>query len=248
MKIHTYGKSEDPVVLLLHPMLVSGAQMAEHLGKRLSGGFYLISPDQGAHGEAGGEFVSAKQEAAELHRWLLTQGIREIALLFGASLGGVTAMELLKLGKLHYRSVHLDGVPLAPLGGVQAMMAPTIYLGAWKEARRNPAESAGMLSRMYGVELGKSMAEQLGAMNESSVRRILNACLSGCAAPLEAGMYDRMTLEWGEKDVSLRKGRPLAEKLYPQAKIIVRPGLGHCEYLGREPEAYARELDAELAE
>lgn len=246
MVIHTYGKPDSPVVLLLHPMLVSGELMAEHLGKRLQGDFCLIAPDQGGHGADGGEFLSAQQEAAELHRYLTVQGILEIRLLCAASLGGVTAMELMKLGGLHFGAVHLDGVPLAKLGGVQAMMAPTIYLRAWKKAKENPAEVAGMLSRMYGAEMGKSMADQLGAMSENSVRRILKACLDGCAAPLEPGLYDHLTFEWGEKEANLRKGKPLAEKLYPRVKIIVRPGLGHCEYLGREPEAYAKELGAEI--
>ena len=40
--------------------------------------------------------------------------------------------------------------------------------------------------------------------------------------------------------------KPLAEQLYPWARNIVREGRGHCEFLGREPEAYARELAKEL--
>ena len=248
MVIHTYGEPGGPAVLLLHPMLVSGERMAAHLGKRLPESCFLISPDQGGHGADRGEFVSCAREAAALHSWLTGQGIRELRLLCAASLGGATAMELLKLGGLRFRSAHLDGVPLAKLGGIQAQLAPAAFLRLRKQALKDPESIRKTLTNMYGGELSGSMTEQLCAMSPESVRRILQACVAGCAAPITAEQVGRLTFEWGEKEISLQKGKPLAEQLYPQAKILVRPGLDHCEYLGREPEAYARELARELEE
>ena len=83
---------------------------------------------------------------------------------------------------------------------------------------------------------------------DDRVRRILKACLSGCAVPLDEERVGRLTFEWGEKDPSLGKAKPVAEKLYPRARILIRPGLNHCEYLGRKPGAYAKELVPELEE
>ena len=246
MVIHTYGDPVAPAVLLLHPMLVSGEKLYPHLGSRLPEGYFLIAPDQGGHGADKGEFVSCEQEAATLHRWLTGQGIGEIRLLCAASLGGVTAMELMKLGGLRFRAVHLDGVPLAKLGGIQAQLAPTAFLRLRKQALKDPASIRKTLTDMYGGALSGSMTEQLCALSPDSVRRILQVCTAGCAVPLTEEQAGRLTFEWGEKEISLGKGKPLAEKLYPWARILVRPGLDHCEYLGREPEAYARELMQEL--
>ena len=247
MVIHTEGRPGDPAVVLLHPMLVSGRQMIELLGRKLPGSFFLIAPDQGGHGEERSDFVSPAQEAAELHRFLAERGIREIRLLFAASMGGTTAMELMKLGGLHFHAVYLDGVPLAQQNGLPALFLSSVLLRARKKAVKDPAAVTGMLTKLYGGELGRSMTEQLAGMSRLSVRRIGKACVSGCAVPLTAGQVERLTFEWGEKEINLRRGKPLAERLYPEARILVREGLGHCEHLGREPEAYARELGPELA-
>ena len=248
MVIHTEGEPSAPAVLLLHPMLFSGEQMAAGLGRRLPGSHYLIFPDQSGHGEDQGEFVSPEQEALELHRWLTGQGIEEIRLLCAASLGGVTAMELMKLGGLRYHAVHMDGVPLGKQDGIQSQLALTGFLRIHKKAQKDPSSAVGMISRLYGEKLGKTMAQQLGALSQDSVRRILKACLSGCAVPLDEERVGRLTFEWGEKDPSLGKAKPVAEKLYPRARILIRPGLNHCEYLGRKPGAYAKELVPELEE
>ncbi|MBR5701877.1 MAG: alpha/beta hydrolase [Oscillospiraceae bacterium] len=248
MVIHKYGEPGAPVILLLHPMLVSGERIAAHLGSKLPEGFFLIAPDQGGHGADQGEFISPGQEAVKLHRWLIGQGIEEIRLMCAASLGGVTAMELMKLGGLRFRAVHMDGVPLAKLGGIQAQLAPTAFLRLRKQALKDPASIRKTLTDMYGGALSGSMTEQLCALSPDSVRRILQACAAGCAVPLEDAQIGSLTFEWGEKEISLQKGKPLAEKLYPQARIIVRPGMDHCEYLGREPEAYAKKLMQELEE
>lgn len=248
MVIHTEGEPGAPAVLLLHPILFTGEQMAACLGRRLPGSHYLIFPDQSGHGEDRGEYVSPAQEAEELHRWLTDQGIEKIRLLCAASLGGVAAMELMKLDGLRFRAVHLDGVPLGKQEGIQAQLALTAFLRFHKKAVKDPASMVGTISGIFGGAMGKSMAEQLGAMSQESVRRILKACFSGCAAPLDMERIGRLTFEWGEKDPVLGKAKPLAEELYPRARILIRPGMNHCEYLSRKPEAYAGELMRELEE
>ena len=246
MLIHTYGNPEAPAVVLLHPMLVTGRQVAERIGLKLSGEHFVISPDQGGHGEDRQDYVSAEKEAAALHRFLTDQGIREVSLLWAASLGGDAAMALLSLGGIHYHAIHLDGIPLARVGGFNGLLAPAVMLLSRKKARKDEAAVAAEISRLYGEELGKSMTGQLAAMSLKSVRAAMKAVASGCAVPLPEDRYDRLTFEWGEKEINIRQGKPLAEQLYPRARIIVREGLEHCVYMTREPEAYVRELEEEL--
>ena len=45
MIIHTDGDPKSPVILLLHPMLLSGQMMIDLLGKKIPGTYYLIRPD-----------------------------------------------------------------------------------------------------------------------------------------------------------------------------------------------------------
>ena len=247
MIIHTDGDPKFPAIVLLHPMLLSGRQMAEMLGRKIPGSYYLVTPDQGGHGEDKGGVFSAQQDARELQQFLLSQGISEVALLYAASMGGTTAMELLKLGGLHFRTVHLDGIPLAKYkGAFHTVLALLLMLLNRKKAQKDPEAVAKLIARQYGDELGKSMASQLADLSPDNIRRIEAICASGCAVPLEEKICGRMTFEWGEKEISLAESKPLVEKLYPWARIIVREGLGHCAYMARDPGAFAQELAKEI--
>ena len=247
MIIHTDGDPKSPAIVLLHPMLLSGRQMAEMLGRKIPGSYYLVTPDQGGHGEDKDGVFSAQQDARELQQFLLSQGISEVALLYAASMGGTTAMELLKLGGLHFRAVHLDGIPLAKhKGAFHTVLALLLMLLNRKKAQKDPEAVAKLLARQYGDKLGKSMASQLADLGPGNIWRIETSCASGCTVPLEEKICGRTTFEWGGKESNLRLGKPLAEKMYPWARIIVREGLGHCEYLGRNPEVYALEIGKEI--
>ena len=65
-------------------------------------------------------------------------------------------------------------------------------------------------------------------------------CTARNSVPLEQGVCGRMTFEWGEKEVNVRKGKPLAEQMYPWAEIVVLPGVGHCSRLVKEPERWPK--------
>ena len=57
MFIHESGSKEDPLVLLLAPMMVSGEdlyQLMHPYFKKYN--YHYIAPDQGGHGKAGADF------------------------------------------------------------------------------------------------------------------------------------------------------------------------------------------------
>ena len=50
MYIHTHGIKGDPVIILLHPMGITGEKMYEVVGSKFGGKYYFITPDMGGHG------------------------------------------------------------------------------------------------------------------------------------------------------------------------------------------------------
>ncbi len=247
MKIHCFGDPKDPVIVLLHPMLLNGQAMIESIGKKIQGSYYMIAPDQAGHGEDN-SLYSPKDDAAALKKYLLEQGFNEIKLLYAASMGGITAMELIKLGEIHYHSIHLDGIPLAPIKGLTNLFARITYHFAWNKARKDPASLVSLFSPAYGNENGATMSQQFGKLSKQNLNRVLDACAAGCAVSLTEDQCPQMIFEWGSKEINYRKGSPLAQKLYPWAEHIVRDNLGHCEYLGKNPDSYALELTKELSQ
>ena len=245
MKIHTCGDPKDPVVLLIHPMLVNGEQMVEHFGKKLTGKYCFITTDQAGHGEDESDFTPQK-DALEIKQFLQKQGIREVELLYAASMGGLTAIPLLSLGELYYKTVRLDGIPLGKTKGIKGLLSVFGYLAARKKAAKDPSSLAKTLATVYGEELGMSMAKQLGRLRAENVVRIVNACQNGCGVPIDPAVCGSLTFEWGEKEVNRVEGEPLAKRLYPWSKVLIIPHSRHCERLGKEPEVLAQEIRKEM--
>ena len=60
MFIHEYGSKEDPLVLLLAPMMVSGEDLYRLMHPYFTDNYHFIAPDQGGHGKAGA-YISAEE-------------------------------------------------------------------------------------------------------------------------------------------------------------------------------------------
>ena len=80
MHIHTHGSKGDPVIIILHPMGITGEKMYEVVGTKFRGEYYFITPDMGGHGSEKRKFRSARAEAAALHNYLQQKGLTQIRL------------------------------------------------------------------------------------------------------------------------------------------------------------------------
>ena len=67
MYIHEYGSRNDPTVILLAPMMVSGTDLHTLMSPYFNGSYHFIAPDQGGHGKAGG-YTSADAEYKEFKK------------------------------------------------------------------------------------------------------------------------------------------------------------------------------------
>ena len=248
MYIHTYGNPGDPVVLLLHPMLVSGKQMYDLIGTKLKGNYFIIAPDQSSHGNDGTAYISPEKDGDVLYRYLKDNNYTDITMMSTLSLGGVLAMQLLKRDDLKFHSIHIDGVPLAPTNLFTKIYVPLLYMYFWKKANKDMDVMVEKLSDMYGESMGRNMAVQFTRMSRESVRKITEACVRGCAITLDEEIQKRITFEWGENEINARYGKDLAEMMYPMSKVVIRNGYDHCVYMTKNIDDYVDELCRELAE
>ena len=86
MFINEYCSKNDPTIILLAPMMVSGSDLYNLMKPYFKSNYHIIALDQGGHGKAGG-YRSADEEFQALRSFLLEIGCTEIALIYGASLG-----------------------------------------------------------------------------------------------------------------------------------------------------------------
>lgn len=248
MNMHVYGPSgqDCPAVLIIHPMLSSASSMKAALCDHMGPGLRFLVPDLSAHGdEASTPYASAAAEAAAIHEWLASHGVRRLSLGFGASLGGVILFELLRFPDLSFDRLFIEGVsfysggPVAQVGG---SILSRVMVAKHRNAVRDPEAGARKLARLYGEETARAMTSSFAAMSEDSIRAIVRDCSRVRLPPLSPTTQRRCTFAYGQKDSDLRLARRVIPRLYPQAELRVWPGWGHCERMSRDAQAYGATL------
>ena len=58
MYINVFGELQDPVIVLIHPTMLTGEQLYRLFSPYFTGKYCFIAPDQGGHGKAG-NYISA---------------------------------------------------------------------------------------------------------------------------------------------------------------------------------------------
>ncbi len=66
MFINEYGSKNDPILLLLAPMMVSGEDLYQLMHPNFKANYHFIAPDQGGHGKDGADFK--RQFTADSYR------------------------------------------------------------------------------------------------------------------------------------------------------------------------------------
>jgi len=241
MYIHKHGNNTAPTVIILHPMGITGTKMYEVVGQKL-GDYCVIAPDMGNHASEKRDFRSARAEAAALHDYLVKSGRMKIKLLYGASLGAAVALKMLDYTDLEIENVYLDGAPVARLGLVMRNIFAPVLVWQKNMIAKNREKGISDFVKRYGRDIAEHMADTFLQFSKTSIRNIGNACVVGNTPHLTDEMQKRIWFDWGEKELYTKTSKPLVEKLYPNAHIIVREGYEHCEYMMKENDDYIRNI------
>lgn len=237
MYIHHYGNPAAPVVVILHPMGITGEKMYDTIGKKL-GDFFFIAPDLGNHASEKRDFRSAEAEAAQLHSYLVKSNTKRIRLLYGASLGAAVALHLLTYPDLFNEHVYLDGAPVARLGLIMRNIFAPVLVWQKKMIVQNREKGISDFVKRYGRDIAEHMADTFLQFNRTSICNIGQASVIGNTPALTADMQKRIWFDWGGDELYTKTSKPLVEKIYPRANIIIRNGYEHCEYMMKENARY----------
>lgn len=139
MFINEYGSREDPTIILLAPMMVSGADLYHLMKPNFQNAYHVIAPDQGGHGKAGA-YISADDEYQTLRAFLLETDCREIALVYGASLGVAVAYRLFFDPAFHIAHAWFDGVALCENARFPEWFMKKLFRSRKKKLAKTKAE------------------------------------------------------------------------------------------------------------
>ena len=84
MFINEYGNRNDPTVVLLAPMMISGSDLYGQMSQFFQDSYHIIAPDQGGHGKAGA-YINADEEYQTLKSFLLETCCTDVSVYFWPS-------------------------------------------------------------------------------------------------------------------------------------------------------------------
>ena len=231
-------------MLLIHPMLASSESMRRYLVEnilKVADDYRYIVPDLSGHGEAMNEvYVSAAEEARILTQYLLEHGITKIDLGFAASLGGVVLFEVLNRDEIRFRRLFFEGVSFYEKSRLGGFLMTKIMLAKQKKGLKDPKLVVRKMSKMFGNQAGGVMAERFLKMDPLSIKSIVRDCSNVRLPEMNAEMQKSCVFSYGENDSDLRLARRKIPKMYPDVKLVVDEGYGHCERIVKDAARYAK--------
>ena len=243
MYINEYGGRDEPTVLLLAPMMVSGSELYQLMKPHLRGDYHIIAPDQGGHGRAGA-YTSADDEYRALKQFLLETGCKRIALVYGASLGVAVGYRLFLDPVFRVDHAWFDGVALARNAGFAEWFMKRLFRSRKKKLAKHHVEASPSLIKMYGYDFARMMTRNFERITVGDIDNICHACCHYNLRRLTPDEQRRLHLDFGEKDFDWLYSRKTIPVYMPKAELVIRPGYPHCGYMAAEPKAYVAQLEA----
>lgn len=242
MYINEYGQSGAPVVIMLAPMMVSGSDLYELMSPYFTEEYHIIAPDQGGHGKAG-NYVSADEEYSTLKEYLQNAGIKNITLVYGASLGVAVAYRLFLDPEFNVAHAWFDGVALAKSAGFAEWFMKKLFRSRKKKFNKTHTEASGSLVKMYGYDFARMMTNNFERITTNDIDAICHACCHYELRKLTQEEQKKLHLDFGEKDFDLKYSRKTIPVYMPQTEVTIRQGYGHCGYMAAKPAEYVKQIE-----
>ena len=247
MFIHEYGNRKNPTIILLAPMMVSGTNIYNLMNPYFRGQYHIIAPDQGGHGKAG-SYVSADEEYAALRSFLRENGFKDIALVYGASLGVAIAYRLFLDPEFTVQKAWFDGVALCRNAGFAEWFMKKLFRSRKKKLAKSQIEASPSLVKMYGYDFAKMMTKNFERIKSQDIDAICRACCHYELRKLTEEEQAKLHLDFGEKDFDWKYSKKTIPVYMPKAELVIRPGYAHCGYLAAETKTYVEQIEAFMEE
>ena len=244
MIMHDWNSEKKDVILLIHPMLSSANGMKTYVADIIGNGYRYLAPDLSAHGDAVKDtYKSALDEAKQIHDYLVNNQIMKLKLGFGASLGGVILLQLLKYDDIQFEHVFFEGTSFYTNAKLLERILRFVFLKKHKKAVADPVLCVKRMSSMFGTQAAPLLAKHFIAMSEESIRNIVHDCAFVKLPPLPVTMQKKCMFAYGDKDFDYKKARRMLRKTYPHAGMKVWGGYGHCERMTKDQESYCHDIE-----
>ena len=243
MYINVFGELQDPVIVLIHPTMLTGEQLYQLFSPYFTGKYCFIAPDQGGHGKAG-NYISADDEYAGLKQFLIENNVTKVKLVYGASLGVTVAYRLFLDPSIETEYGWFDGAAFSNGAPLWEWLAMSLFRREKKKQLKKHTDALSMLKKMYGPEGAVTMTKNFDRLTLEDLEKICHNYCSYRLRKLTADEQSRLHIDFGEKDFGLKRSKKSLPVYMPDADIKIRKGYAHCGYMSVHTEDYIREIES----
>jgi pimeloyl-ACP methyl ester carboxylesterase len=242
MFINEYGNRNDPTVILLAPMMISGSDLYDLMSPFFQGSYHIIAPDQGGHGKAEA-YISADEEYQTLKSFLLETECTTIELVYGASMGVAVAYRLFMNPEFIVNHAWFDGVALKESANLAERFMRSMFRSRKRKLAKTHVEASPTLVSMYGYDFAKMMTKNFERITPADIDAICHACCHYDLRKLTYEEQKKLHLDFGEKDFDWLYSKKSIPVYMPNAELVLRHGYQHCGYMAAHPKEYVEEIE-----
>lgn len=252
MKFFTYGKRENPAIVMLGGSFCPASAMA-YLYDDLSRDYYIIVPEYNGH-YAGTTFTTRQNEAKEAADYLRAQGLSEVRLLYGMSMGAEVGVELLNQLENSEIAVHnafFDGAPCIRLSKAYKAFMYFKFKTMIKMCRDKSTDEVlnmGLLKKLMNgdTESVRPMVESIKQtapfLTKESIKNEAECCYTFDFPVFTEETQKRMHFFYAKEEKAYKTCYELVHKAYPAAQYQVVSGYGHLTYSVKKKTEYLEML------
>lgn len=250
MKMHLYGLSENPKMLLIHGVLTPWQvwePQVQHFKERYQ--VYVVELDGHTQDKAS-RFVSIEAETEKIEKYCEDREIDTFDVVCGLSMGGLIAYTLWKNQRLKIRYLIMDGAPLIPIGRIAAAMMMRFYLKIVHKSQKRDPKTLDNFKRDFLPE--KYLESYLALVDLISDTSIENIVHSVCQNDLRTDIENdtRILYIHGTKanEALSQKSAKILKEFYPKTEILCFIGVAHGYKAVFEPDTWIAVVEDFLSE
>lgn len=226
MKLHTFGKKSDPVLVLIHGFLTPWQVWKPQIDF-FKDRFYIIVPALDGHEESEETtFTDFKTEADQIVKYLMDEHLTVVHAMCGFGMGGSIANACFESGKLRIKHLILDGAPLNPVRPSIITFMTKEYQNLIQSVRNRDALALDNLEKkLVPHEAMPYFLLFADTVSDTSIANMIscmgNASFTPCANP--HGTRFLFISGNNEDDLVSKKSSKLWQKSYPDTEFYTFP-------------------------
>lgn len=247
MYIHEFGDRTHPTIILLAPMMLTGSDLYREMAPYFKGQYHVIAPDLGGHGLSG-RYISAHEEYRQLKAHLSQTGQRQIALVYGASLGVSVGYRLLMDDDFTIDHAWFDGAAFHQNAKALELMMKSLFRLRKKQLASSEIKASPSLRKTYGDEMAKVMTKNFKRLSLKEIDRMCYDCTHYNLKPVSYETQSKLHLDYCEDDLTWLIAQKTCLQYMPFVAPVIREDYGHCAYLSANMQSYVAEIEAFMKE